>query len=615
MLGSTIISWIVTIVTSTEIDCQDAYACNGQSLTCKPGEPCNIYCGPDYGCHYAAISCPLNQPCNVHCCHSYGCHYSVIECSQSSECNVYCYGVYGCWYTEIHGTTSIQEANNGPLCYNILSTPAPVPTKRPTLSPSFRPSKDPTPSPTNFPSPAPTKYPSPKPTLFPSNIPTLSPSNDPSNYPSALPSVSPSIFPSAQPEDEQTTKVPSSAPTEIQSEFDTWISTTTYQPYIASETGVSELISSNYPSQTPQTSTTPTSRPTEYPSTTAYIVGFEAIAPQTTQTSSKIEPFPIIRNTDTIDNSESEFISVYLLRIIILGVCICAVCLIFCVIVKQRRKRKEQQKTIHTTNATERKTIPMGQLNKTGTLSPRVGDGQSRDEVKQFLVSIDPKIASDCYDTFIINGWDTMTKIGVMDDQDLKDMNILPGNRKLIMHHISNLSEQVASLKVHNFTSRQQIAMKYNLPIQNLTLINSNSSTVPPGKSRDMSVVPPSPNISENQDYIRKMIDGIDVFLEDEHKKEGHGYPRQKTSGYVDEDEAYNSPIDESYVNDHVITTFGRTDSRNNYTETGSNDNNSNRLECEMNRECNIEQGEKIVALPMYKTKNPDDTKGFFGSV
>ena len=97
--------------------------------------------------------------------------------------------------------------------------------------------------------------------------------------------------------------------------------------------------------------------------------------------------------------------------------------------------------------------------------------------VKIFLKSIDQNLDGECYDKFIANGWNTMERICMMDNEDLKDMDILAGQRKLILLHIqkydTSMNPGQTNLRSQNTDDHIQNQCTQHLDILN---INSNSS-------------------------------------------------------------------------------------------------------------------------------------------
>ena len=191
---------------------------------------------------------------------------------------------------------------------------------------------------------------------------------------------------------------------------------------------------SDLPSITPSIS--PSMHPSEYPTTTLRpasnpIVINSTVADETSVQERFTTRIPI--ESTTITNVKSDNSNHTILIIIVCTVVFILGLLILVIIMKIRNKEHVQQKEATNTS------IQIGNVDK-----------EKDSQVRQFLVSIDPELAESCYDKFIANGWNTMKSIYMMDNEDLKQMDILPGHRKLILSHIQDVRHKEEPLNDFN---------------------------------------------------------------------------------------------------------------------------------------------------------------------
>ena len=455
-----------------------------------------------------------------------------------------------------------------------ITTPSPTlsPSDNPTLSPVIQPTQIATYNPSQNPSYQPTSGPSDFPTANPTIHPTTDPSVDPTFHPTAHPSISPTFMPTFYP-----TNVPTNYPSSKLWETlnpTTSNSEPTVEPNLATtlnpiQNEPSTYSGSTFPSKSPtqsiysplvsainltiastqmqQTSTDVASvslLPTNTPHTSSTLGVKEEIGAY--KTSSSLTLTATEQTTDNDMESETDWSMYLVILIIVCIVCICvAACLLFVMNFKKKSTKKKQKNIIYhnTSNAAN---IEIGDMefhdhSKDNITYPQRAILSTEDEVKKFLVSIDPKIADACYHKFVINGWDTMNAIRVMKNEDLKEMDILPGRRRLILHHIQKLQKP-------DQVYRQNMGMKMqlNLAMDNMGLvnINSNSTNIPMSISHNIN------NINVSQSPLQ-MNDDIHVLV-DEEKKEDKG-DRKVTAGYINEDEEH------SVDDNGILTEMGTT--------------------------------------------------------
>ena len=77
--------------TANDITCTES-TCNGQTVTCNQGEPCNVICDEPGSCANAVIQCPTDHDCNVECIETSGipCSYVTIDCPINGQCDILC---------------------------------------------------------------------------------------------------------------------------------------------------------------------------------------------------------------------------------------------------------------------------------------------------------------------------------------------------------------------------------------------------------------------------------------------------------------------------------------------------------------------------------------------
>ena len=414
------------------------------------------------------------------------------------------------------------------------TNPTTIPSVSPTIEPTQIPSSTPSNNPSVSPSKNPTDSPSNLPSIIPSNEPTSIPSQNPS-YSSSDPSNSPSIHPSISPTMSHT-DTSSALPSDIP----------TASPSITSSETPSQ--SSNSPSVSPSKIYISTSNPTYYPSmrptNNPTLASMNTIAIIEVETDQESETSTTSQTVAEID-SETDNISMYLgigdILIILSIACIFfAICLSLIIVIKRRRNKRRQKGIIHH-KTSKGGSIELGNIDKPSykeniSFAPKrlTSTMETREQVKHFLLSIDRKIAETCYDKFIANGWDTMNSVCVMDNEDLKEMDILPGKRKLILHHIQKLQPPQIG---NEYIQRQKMAMNMpyinNMPMHDLKLmqsINSNSSTVPHmSMAHNYNVN----NINVSQFQIKKISHSIDVFLDEERKEDNDRKYRKGTPGCI----------------------------------------------------------------------------------
>ena len=370
----------------------------------------------------------------------------------------------------------------------------------PTITPSTLPSISPSVPPlTTEPSLSPSIYPS----ATPSRIPTsLSPSQAPIDTipPSKAPSSNPTLFPSISPL--QTTPGPN-----LRS-YNSTIETTETPEYSSSyNTTTTTENSQNATIDTTQfdhihTTSDLIEESTEHPSakpTKAPLVNYDigTVAKDISTTMGNDNTLEVTM-LDNGDFDVTQITNAILISVFIACICI-AIGLILLVTVKKRRRRRKQLDLMHARQATSQEIGEIAQSLDIKHNQEKAADIKlSQDPILEFLTSINSHIATLCYDKFIANGWNTMESVCIMDNEDLKQMGILPGERKLILYHINKYNSN------HDAMDQDQIysQISHQSSINNLKLmsINSNSSTIPMGMAKQSQPVSPvMPSMNRNK--------------------------------------------------------------------------------------------------------------------
>ena len=248
------------------------------SITCTPGDRCDVYCNSAYACSNLTGNCTDGY---------------------RGQCCAYC--------NETEGISCPQDFYTNWNC-RPTNAPTTIPTAIPTLDPSIEPTNMPR-EPTNYPTFSPTEIPS----VTPSYVPSFSPSGYPSNYPTISPTeIPPTDFPvvgsspSAQP-----SKVPSDNPSVVPS------GTPSNMP-VLTPTNVPTSIPTNIPTNTPILGKNPTTMPTIQP-TINPLFGTPSTYPTNVPTEPSVapsfdpskNPTPAPTNYPTIDEDFCNSYSIY----------------------------------------------------------------------------------------------------------------------------------------------------------------------------------------------------------------------------------------------------------------------------------------------------------------
>eukprot|EP00486_Rosalina_sp_Unknown_P014277 CAMPEP_0201592400 /NCGR_PEP_ID=MMETSP0190_2-20130828/190309_1 /ASSEMBLY_ACC=CAM_ASM_000263 /TAXON_ID=37353 /ORGANISM="Rosalina sp." /LENGTH=594 /DNA_ID=CAMNT_0048051163 /DNA_START=24 /DNA_END=1808 /DNA_ORIENTATION=+ len=212
------------------LDCGQIDSCNGQTLECRAGDPCEISCSGKASCRDAAtVNGYSATDVKVTCLRDDACSNQMFIHCGTGDCLLGCEHWQSCQDWQQEGAVSTSRARSfqcyGPACphfqlpFQFSPSPTPAPTTIPTISPTkspTSPTQNPTPAPTSNPSSSPTKRPTMSPTNHPTNVPTSSPTFRPTRNPTKKPTKRPTTSPTPSPTNDPTrdpTVDPTSDPT------------------------------------------------------------------------------------------------------------------------------------------------------------------------------------------------------------------------------------------------------------------------------------------------------------------------------------------------------------------------------------------------------------------